>query len=143
MTPWTVACQAHLSMGFPRQEYWSGLTFHSPGDLSNPGIQSTSPALQADALPQSRLGSPLNQLCFNKISFLKKCLPCLKYLCIYFWMCWIFVAFQGLSLVAASRGYSLVVVCRLRVGAKAWALGMWASAAATHGLSSCGSTHGL
>ena len=112
--------------------------FPSPGDLPDPGIEPTSPALQADALPQSRLGSPLNQLCFNKISFLKNCLPCLKYLCIYFWMCWIFVAFQGLSLVAASRGYSLVVVCRLRVGAKAWALGMWASAAATHGLSSCG-----
>ena len=38
-TPWTVACQALLSMGFSRQEYWSGLLFPSPGNLSNPGIK--------------------------------------------------------------------------------------------------------
>ena len=49
-TPWTVACQAPLSMGFSRQEYWSGLTFPSPGDISNPGIEPGSPAFQADAL---------------------------------------------------------------------------------------------
>ena len=40
--PWTVACQAPLSMGFSRQEYWSGLPFPPPGDLPNPGIESTS-----------------------------------------------------------------------------------------------------
>ena len=40
--------QASQSMGFPRQEYWSGLPFPSPGDLPNPGIKSGSPALQAD-----------------------------------------------------------------------------------------------
>ena len=45
MTPWTIACQAPLSMGFSRQEYWSGLPFPSPGDLSNPGIEPASPAL--------------------------------------------------------------------------------------------------
>ena len=50
-TPWTVARQAPLSMGFSRQEYWSGLPFPSPGDLSNPGIEPRSPALRADALP--------------------------------------------------------------------------------------------
>ena len=50
-TPWTVAHQAPLSMGFPRQEYWSELPFPSPGDLSNPGIEPASPALQADSLP--------------------------------------------------------------------------------------------
>ena len=44
-TPWTVACQASLSMGFPRQEYWSELPFLSPGDLPNPGIKPSSPAL--------------------------------------------------------------------------------------------------
>ena len=44
-TPWTVARQAPLSMGFPRQEYWSGLPFPSPGDLSHPGIEPASPAL--------------------------------------------------------------------------------------------------
>ena len=41
-TPWTVACQALLSMGFPRQEYWSGLPFLSPGDLPNPGVEPAS-----------------------------------------------------------------------------------------------------
>ena len=49
--PWTVAYQAPLSMGFSRQENWSGLPFPSPGDLPNPGIEPGSPALQADALP--------------------------------------------------------------------------------------------
>jgi len=44
-TPWTVACQAPLSMGFPGQEYWSELPFLSPGDLSDPGIKPMSPAL--------------------------------------------------------------------------------------------------
>ena len=44
-TPWTVAHQAPLSMGFPRQEYWSGLRFPPPGDLPNPGIEPASPAL--------------------------------------------------------------------------------------------------
>ena len=50
LTPWTVAHQAPPSMGFSRKEYWSGLPFPSPGDLSNPGIKPRSPALQADAL---------------------------------------------------------------------------------------------
>ena len=50
-TPWTVAYQAPPSMGFSRQEYWSGLPFPSLGDLPNPGIEPESPALQADALP--------------------------------------------------------------------------------------------
>ena len=48
LTPWTVALQPLLSMGFSRQEYWNGFPFPSPGDLSDPGIESatpTSPAL--------------------------------------------------------------------------------------------------
>ena len=49
-TPWTVAYHAPPSMGFSRQECWSGLPFLSPGDLPNPGIEPGSPALQADAL---------------------------------------------------------------------------------------------
>ena len=49
-TPWTVAHQAPLSMGFSRQEYWSGLPFPSPGDLPNPRIELRSPALQTEAL---------------------------------------------------------------------------------------------
>ena len=44
-TPWTVACQASLIMGFFRQEYWSRLLFPSPGDLPDPGIESESPLL--------------------------------------------------------------------------------------------------
>ena len=43
VTPWTVARQAPLSMGFPRQEYWSGFPFPSPGDLPDPGTEPTSP----------------------------------------------------------------------------------------------------
>ena len=50
-TPWTVAYQAPPSMGFSRQEFWSGLPFPSPGYLPNPGIEPGSPSLQADALP--------------------------------------------------------------------------------------------
>ena len=49
-TPWTVAHQAPPSMGFSRQEYWSGLPFPSPGDLPDPGIEPRSPTLEADAL---------------------------------------------------------------------------------------------
>ena len=56
-TPWTVAYQAPRSMGFSRQEYWSGLPFPSPGDLPNPGIEPGSPALQTDTLPSEPLGS--------------------------------------------------------------------------------------
>ena len=55
-TTWTVAYQAPPSMGFSRQEYWSGLPFPSPGDLPDPGIEPRSPALQADALPSEPPG---------------------------------------------------------------------------------------
>ena len=54
----TVAHQAPLSMEFPRQEYWSGLLFPSPGDLPDPGIKPGSPPLQSDALPSELLGKP-------------------------------------------------------------------------------------
>ena len=57
-TPWTVTLQASLSMGFSRQEYWSGLPFPPPGDLPNPGIKPQSPALQADPLPSQPPGKP-------------------------------------------------------------------------------------
>ena len=46
LTPWTLACQTCLSIGFPRQEYWSGLLLPIQGDLPNPGIELRSPALQ-------------------------------------------------------------------------------------------------
>ena len=55
-TPWGVTYQASLSVGFSRQEYWSGVPFPSPGDLPNPGIEPGSPALRADALPSETPG---------------------------------------------------------------------------------------
>ena len=62
VTPWTLTYQAPLSMGFLRQEYWSGLLFPSPGDLPNPGIEPWSPALQADALPSEPQGKPMTSM---------------------------------------------------------------------------------
>ena len=59
-TAWTVACET-LSMGFFRQEYWSGLLFPSPGDQPDPGIEPASPVsseMQADFLPNEPLGKP-------------------------------------------------------------------------------------
>ena len=57
-TPWTVVCQAPLFMGFPGQEYGSGLPFSSSGNLPDPGIKLLSPSLQAESLPLSHPGSP-------------------------------------------------------------------------------------
>ena len=65
-TPWTVALQAPLSMGFYRQVYWSGLPFPSPGDLPNPGIEPESPAFQADALTSEPPGKPRKKGAFSR-----------------------------------------------------------------------------
>ena len=62
VTPWTVAYQASPSMGFSRQEYWSGLPFPSLGDFPDPGIEPRSPALQADALPSELPGKSKKDL---------------------------------------------------------------------------------
>ena len=59
VTPWTVTHQVSLSMGFPRQEHWSGLPFPSPGDLPNTGIEPRSPALKTDSLPSEPPGKPI------------------------------------------------------------------------------------
>ena len=59
VTPWTIAFQASLSMGFSRQEYWSWLPFPPPGDLPNPRIEPGSPAFQADSLPTELRGKPI------------------------------------------------------------------------------------
>ena len=64
-TPWTVAYQAPLSIGFSRQEYWSGLPFPSPGDLPNPGIETRSLALQADSLPTELPGEA--HMCLDRL----------------------------------------------------------------------------
>ena len=66
--PCTVAHQAPLSMGFSRQEYWSGLSFPSPGNLPDPGIKPRSPALQTGTLTSEPPGKPQNNTneYFNK-----------------------------------------------------------------------------
>ena len=68
--PWTVAYQAPPSIGFSRQEYWSGLPFPSPEDLPNPGIEPGSPTLQADSLTSEPLGmSQLKDMCLQILYF--------------------------------------------------------------------------
>ena len=64
--PWTVTRQAPLSMGFSRQKYWSGLPFSSSGDLSDPGIEPSSPALQEDSLSTEPPGKPRILMLVNK-----------------------------------------------------------------------------
>ena len=59
-TPWTVAYQAPPSIGFSRQEYWSGLPFSSPRDLPKPGIKLQSPTLEVDTLTSEPPEKPLN-----------------------------------------------------------------------------------
>ena len=61
--------QAPLSMGFPRQEYWSGLPFLPPKDLPDPGTELMSPALQVDSLPLSHWGRPSRQTKTGKCLF--------------------------------------------------------------------------
>ena len=63
-TPWTIAHQAPPSMGFSRQEYWSGFPFPSPGDLPDPGIKPGFPTLEADALTSE----PPGKKSFGKVS---------------------------------------------------------------------------
>ena len=65
MTPWAVAYHAPLSLGFSRQEYWSGLPFPSPEDLPHSGIKPGSPALQTDSLPTE---SPGKSFLYNQHS---------------------------------------------------------------------------
>ena len=62
VTPWTVAYQAPPSMGFSKQEHWSGLPFPSPGDLPDPGIEPRSPALEADALTSDYILSEISTM---------------------------------------------------------------------------------
>ena len=87
MTWWTVAHQAPLSMGFSRQEYWSGLPFPSPGDLPNPMMEPGSSALQVDSLPSEPPGKPYIIVVVFSLSALKQIISlcnhgliCLKHL---------------------------------------------------------------
>ena len=74
-TPWTVAHQAPLSVGFPRQEYWSRLPFPPPGELPDPGVKLSSPELQANSLPTEPPGRP----CRDDMSPLNKHLACVSW----------------------------------------------------------------
>ena len=69
MTPWTITYQAPWSTGFSRQEYWSVLSFPSPGDLPNPGIKPGSPTQQADSLSSEPPGKHLGVFYLNLICF--------------------------------------------------------------------------
>ena len=71
-TPWTVTCQAPLSMGFFRQEYWNGLPFPSPGNLPDAGIEPISPVLVGGFFTTEPLGKPTytRYLAQNRFSIL-------------------------------------------------------------------------
>ena len=84
VNPWTVAYQAAPSMGFSRQESWSGVPFPSPGDLPNPGIEPRSPALQADTLPSEPPGKPSRQDFFFlnfKLEYIVDLQCCVRFRC--------------------------------------------------------------
>ena len=68
VTPGTVAHQTPLSMGFSRQDYWSGLPFPSPGDLPNPEIKCWSPALQVDCVSTELPGKPEVDICVSLLT---------------------------------------------------------------------------
>ena len=73
MTPWTVAQQTALSMGFSRKEYWNGLPFPPPGDLPDPGIEPTSPALQVDSFTTEPPGKPFYPVAAAAAKSLQSC----------------------------------------------------------------------
>ena len=68
VVPWTAACQAPLSMGFPRQEYWSGFPFPSPGDLPDPGIELTSSAMAGGFFTLEPPGKPCGHITTTQMS---------------------------------------------------------------------------
>ena len=79
MTPWNVAHQAPLSMGFPRQEYWSGLPFPSPRDLPNQGIEPASLALAGRFFITDPPGKPASTLSYCVVPVTVGCHVTLMY----------------------------------------------------------------
>ena len=79
----TVARQAPLAMGFAKQEYWSGLPCRPPEDLSNPGIEAGTPALQADSLPSKPPGKP--KVSHNHAFYILFSIPKITYLSFLSW----------------------------------------------------------
>ena len=69
VTPWTIAHQAPLSMGFSRQEYWSGFQCPPPGALPNPGMEPGSPTMQVDSLLSEPSGKPYESKVMHFITF--------------------------------------------------------------------------
>ena len=108
VTPWTIACQAPLSMEFSSQEYHSGLPFPSPGDLPNPGIKPGSPALQAGSLPSEPPGTP--QIMIKYLLDYQKQSNCVKSITNR-QMIWADVSFDAISStlgrMLAQSGYSM------------------------------------
>ena len=99
-TPRTVAHQAPLSVGFSRQEYWGGVSFPSPGDLPNPGIEPASPALAGGLLTTE----PLGKLCSSKSNVSTNHLG-MPYICI-FWLRGLAFLSTGPSLSNKDTRYS-------------------------------------
>ena len=93
--------QAPLFLGFPRQEYWSGLPFLSTEDLPDPWIEPMSPALAGRFFTTEPPGKPKHY----RDTFHQTTLLFLIFL-LYFWLCWVFIFLHGFPLVAVSRGYS-------------------------------------
>ena len=77
VTPWTVACQASLSVEFSRQEYWSGWPLPSPGDLPDPGIEPASPMLPSGFFTTEAPGKPINRIARMWAKSLQSCLTLL------------------------------------------------------------------
>ena len=86
VTPWTIARQTLLSIGFPRQEYWRGLPFPLLGNLSDPGINPVSPALQVNFLPPSHVGSPWHIVNITAMDLLLLLLLLLLSFCVTFYI---------------------------------------------------------
>ena len=104
-TPWTIAHQAPLSMGFSRQEYWNGLPFLSPGDLPNPGIEPRSPALQTGSFPSEPSRNPERFLRLSSIHFILFPLLCCSEV--------ISTVLSSSSLIESSTCYSSLVPSRV------------------------------
>ena len=79
MAPWIVVCQAPPSMGFPRQQYWSGLPFPSPGDLPHRGIIPASSALAGTLFTTEQPGKPTVTLAALNVDVLRKAFKCIIY----------------------------------------------------------------
>ena len=77
MTPWTVACQAPLSMGFPRQEYWSGLPFPLPEEIPNSGTEPTFPASAGGFFTSEPPGKPSAKNVFPDLNSIKTFKTCI------------------------------------------------------------------